>query len=408
MKIDMSRFISIFSVSVLLGLVSCTEMLNTQRVALEIPERQNWNGGALYGDIERIEAKSYELEGQLGFEHNGELLSQTTTEFNLRGDVVSVVYVGDSMVDDESYTYDKSGRLVGKVVNYGFTRDEHRYKLDNYGCVVVDEFYSDEGMLDSSVAISYDRAGNDIQHISTDRFGNTRFVQDRVYDENNNCTEFIFSNGDDQVRQRETFVYDDLGRKVSFALYEGYDVLKSRVEYNYSDDEMVSTVFDSAGDMFSKSVERYDAAGRVVELVSYNCDDVVVSKCVTTYDEQGRVVEVRTTDGGDELLSTKSYEYDANGCCVKRTEEDKQASSLTVVLYSYDEHKNLVKERCYMGNYLVAQYVIEYDLVYRGAAAETEIVAVEQVNAQIEQSTDAPADEQADAPIDAQVDVSAK
>lgn len=349
-------------------MASCAEMLgSSQRVAVVVPERQNWNGVELHGDIEKIESHSYELEGYFGFEELGELLNQTTTEFNLRGDVVSIVSVDDQLFNNESYTYtyDRDGHLVGKVVSFGSSSDEHRYTLDKYGCVVVDELYAEGGELSSRVTITYDNAGNDINHLSVDAFGNTKLVQDRAYDENNRCVEITFTDGDDQVRTRETIAYDAEGRKMCVVNYEGYDIVKSKVEYLYRDNEVVCTTYDDMGAFFSKSSERFDAEGRLVEKVAYDAQDAVISKTETTYNEQGKVATVCQTGKNGLIMSLKSYEYDAKGCLVKFTEDDKQSASLTVILYSYDEHLNLVKERCYMGKLLVSQYVTQYNITYR-------------------------------------------
>ena len=348
---------------------SCAGLFVGERVAQVVPERQNWNGVKINGDIERIEAQSFELLGYSGYEYKGELLNQTTTEFNLRGDVVSVVSVDDLALDNESYsyTYDSEGRLVGKVVSFGSTSDEHRYTLDEYGCVTVDEIYVDGGELESRVVISYDRAGNDVEHVATNRVGRTTFVQQRLYDDNNQCVEVVYSDGDDQVRSRVTTTYDAEGRKLSVVTYEGRNAMKSRVEYAYVDGEVLCTTYDESGAFVSKTGERRDDEDRIVVATNYDSEGAVIVRSVTSYDAAGRIAEHSTINGVDELVSLKSYEYDENGCLVKFTEDDKQTPSLTVILYTYDEYQNLVKERCYMGKHLVCQYITEYNITYRTA-----------------------------------------
>jgi hypothetical protein len=376
----MKRLIYFLPIAVALLLGSCVEMMGSQRVALEIPERQNWSGVELFGDIERIEVRSYELLGYFGYDYKGELLNQTTTEFNLRGDVVNTTSIDDQMLESLSYSYDADGRLVGKIASFGGSLDEHRYTLDKYGCIVVDELYGDGGELESVVKIDYDSAGNDVQHRAINRLGNTTFVQSRAYDEAGHCVEVVFTDGEEQVRSRETTSYDSEGRKIEVVTYEGYDIVKSRAEYLYGDGEVLCTTYDEVGAFVSKVGERYNDNDLVVESVTYDADDVVMVRVVTEYDEQGRVTLVRQSGGNDELQTLKLYEYDDNGSLVKFTEEDKLSPSLSVILYSYDEHKNLVNERCYMGKYLVAQYVTEYDITYREAgAATTEELSKEQI-----------------------------
>lgn len=359
---------------------SCAGLFVSERVAQAVPERQNWSGAKINGDIERIEAQSFELLGYSGYEYKGELLNQTTTEFNLRGDVVSVVSVDDQMLDNESYsyTYDSDGRLVGKVASYGNTSDEHRYTLDEYGCVTVDEIYTNGGELDSRVTISYDNAGNDVEHIATNRVGRTTFVQQRLYDQNNQCVEVIYIDGESEVRSRVTIAYDAEGRKIGVVTYEGRNTQRGRVEYEYADNETICTTYDDSDSFVSKVGERVDSEGRVVEAASYDAEGAIISRNLTTYDAEGRIAEQSTINRDEELVLSKKYEYDENGCLVRFTEDDKQTPSLTVILYTYDEQHNLIKERCYMGKYLVSQYVTEYNITYREADAATSEEPVEQ------------------------------
>lgn len=349
--------------------VSCAEMLGTQRVNVDIPERQNWKGVTLHGDIAKIEALSYELEGRLGLEYKGELLNQTTTEFNLRGDVESIVSVDDMLYAGESsiFEYDEKGRLVSASNSYAGALFEHRYTLDDYGCVVVDELYLENGLLDSRKIVEYDRKGNDVEYRSVDSFGNVNYVQNRTFDDKNHLIEVVIADGDDQVRSREVYTYDAEGRKIGVAAYEGYDMLKSREEFIYGQagESVEHKRFSDLDELQSRTIERYDSEGRLVEVASYLTLDTPESTKRIVYDESGCKSEERTTNsaGVDTLVVT--YKYDANGNVVETREQNNAEKSLLVTLYSYDEKQNLKEEREYSGAMLESQSVTEYVITYR-------------------------------------------
>ena len=355
--------------AVAVAAVSCAEMFGTQRLSAEIPERQNWKGTTLHGDIAKIEALSYELEGRLGLEYKGELLNQTTTEFNLRGDVESIVSVDDMFYASESYTfkYDDQGRLVSTSNSYAGASFEHRYTLDDYGCVVVDELYLENGLLDSRKIVEYDRKGNDVEHRSVDSFGNVNFVQNRTFDDMNRLVEVVIADGDDQVRSREVYTYDAEGRKTGVTAYEGYDILKSREEFIYGQagESVEHKCFSDLDELLSRTIERYDAEGRLIEVASYLALETPESIKRISYDESGRKSEERTvnSEGVDTLVVT--YKYDANGNVVETREQNIAERSLLVTLYTYDEKQNLKEEREYSGAMLESQSVTEYVITYR-------------------------------------------
>lgn len=349
--------------------VSCAEMLGTQRVSVEIPERQNWKGVTLHGDIAKIEALSYELEGRYGLDYKGELLNQTTTEFNVRGDVESIVSVDDMLYASESYTfkYDESGRLISTSNSYAGDSFEHRYTLDDYGCIIVDELYLGNGLLDSRTLVEYDRKGNDVEYTSLDSFGNINYVQNRTFDDLNRLTEVVIADGNDQVRSREVYTYDTQGRKVAVVTYEGYDLLKSREAFVYgeSGDSVEHSTYSDLDELTGRTVERFDAEGRLSEVVTYVVAETPESTKRIIYDESGRKSEERVSNGQGVETLVVTYKYDANGNIIEAREQNIAERSLRLTTYAYDEKQNLTEEREYSGLYLESQSITEYQITYR-------------------------------------------
>ena len=108
----MTRFSSVLLSIVALLMASCVGMLGSQRVSVEIPERQNWNGATLHGDIAQIEEISTELTGRYGAEAMGDEQGRTTTVFNLRGDVLTITTIDAEVAGTDDAEFDEIFREV--------------------------------------------------------------------------------------------------------------------------------------------------------------------------------------------------------------------------------------------------------------------------------------------------------
>ena len=365
----MTRFTSVLLLLLSLTMTACVGLLESQRVSIEIPERQNYAGAKLTGDIAKIEAVSSELEGRFGREYKSEMLNQTTTEFNMRGDVLSVVSVDDEYPEAESrvYTYNDEGRLVGRVENFSGGCYEHRYTLDEYGCVILDELYSDNGILESRTSIEYDNRGNDVEYVTSDIVSNTTNIVVRLFDDNNLCTEVIRYSGNDEVRSRETYAYDAMGRVVESVMYEGYDLLQTKVCSAYGDNglDVDRTTYDDVGGVIAHEAQLYDDAGRLVERCQYDASGATIERVVLGYNESGNKISETTFASDDKPIVVRSYLYSDDGLLVEEIEDDILHNSYSVIVYAYDDKHNLIEERAYLTRYKIPQYIVEYAITYR-------------------------------------------
>ena len=410
----MTRFTSVMLLLLSLIMTACVGMLGSQRVSVEIPERQNWSGVTLHGDIAQIEEISTELTGRYGAEHKGDEQGRTVTVFNLRGDVLTITTMDaevagtddaefdeifKQMVAEElliesdttsmdnvevaantaeaeakamitegyTYTYDEDGYLVGSLYSYDGGVVEHRYKLDEYGCVVLDEQLEDSGKLESRTYIKYDNRGNEAERRTEDGDGRTMLKVVYEYDNADRCIEELRYNDLDELQRRIEKQYDNSGRITQILTFDAYDMSDGSIKYTYGDNDRDTeyTSFDSSGAFEERVVERYDAAGNLLEHGRYDADDKVIEATLHSYDDTGRLIELRRMVNGDSLLSVSTYKYDADGRLIEATDEDKLYKSYLTTTYKYDEHHNLVEERVYSGKKREPQYVIEYVISYR-------------------------------------------
>lgn len=365
----LSRICRSLAPCLLLLLTSCVSMLGSQRTTVAIPERQNYSGAPLTGDISKIEAQTSELHGRYGREYKSEVLNQTTTEFNLRGDVLSVLSCDDEYSQGESrqYAYNDEGRLVMRTEKFASGGYEHRYTLDEYGCVVLHEVYDESGVLESSTSIEYDLRGNDVEYVTRDGIGRERGVVVRIFNEANLLAELIRYSGDEEVRGRETYSYDDAGLLVESVVYEGYDMLQRRVVVEYGDNgcDRVQITYNDQDEVVEHYAESYDAESRLVERCEYDAQGVVVERMSMSYDAAGRKLSETLLGADDKPLKVRTYSYNEDGLLAEEVEDDLQQKTYSLVVYAYDDRGNLVEERAYLTKYKVPQYIVEYAITYR-------------------------------------------
>lgn len=409
----MTRFSTVLLSFVALLMCGCVSMLGSQRVSVEIPERQNWNGATLHGDIAQIEEISTELTGRYGAETMGDEQGRTTTVFNLRGDVLTIttmdaevagtddaefdeifremmaeelieadttsmdnVEVAANTAEAEArvmitegytYTYDEDGYLLSSLYSYDGGAMEHRYTLDDYGCVVLDEQYEDSGKLETRTRIIYDDCGNEIERIVENGEGRVTLKVALIYDDANRCVEELRYDEYDELQRRMERKYDAQGRIEEILTFDAYDMSDGSTKYSYGENgrDVEYTVYDAAGEFEERVVERYDVSGNILEHGRYDAEGKVIESSLRTYDEANKLTEVRRIVNGDNLLSVSTYKYDDSGRMIEAVDEDKLYATYLTTVYNYDEQGNLVEERVYSGKKREPQYVIEYVISYR-------------------------------------------
>jgi hypothetical protein len=149
--------------------------------------------------------------------------------------------------------------------------------------------------------------------------------------------------------------------------YEGYDLLKSRETFVYgeSGDSVEHSTYSDLDELTGRTVERFDAEGRLSEVVTYVVAETPESTKRIIYDESGRKSEERVSNGQGVETLVVTYKYDANGNIIEAREQNIAERSLRLTTYAYDEKQNLTEEREYSGLYLESQSITEYQITYR-------------------------------------------
>ena len=357
--------ISIF-IALAMIFVSCGAPSN--RVCVELEERQNWDGAKLYGDIATIAETSYELAGSYGRTVKTELISQKLVEFNERGDLLlSVEYDIDStLIEKLEYRYDTKGYLA-EYVNHGDGyKFSNRYLRDDYGAIVERDLLKADGSIEMRYTSVYDSSGNVVENVDYDSDGMVVNHVVTKYDKANRPVEVKRFARSGEILRRDVYSYDAQGRVAETLVYDTFDALEGHQVYTYGenglDKECVTYNANSAVD--SRVVERYDERGNLVELINYD-GGVVVESIQNIFDEANNIVEERRTTTNGVVLSLKNYKYNEAGLLIEYIDDDKFHGQYNVTSYRYDDKNNLIEEMSYAGARRVPQYVVEYVITYR-------------------------------------------
>lgn len=311
------------------------------------PERKGWYGPDLYGDVESVTIKMYELNTKFGEETLGELESSDKYDFNESGDVIRQVstyyfssgdpwgYASVNVYDDERNliemtTYNYEGEVSGKYI----------YDYDEDGNCLARTYYDDDGELETKYLWTYNDKGKYIDRKDYDAKGN--WVKQYVpeYDDtgNNVCKCTYGANG--ELINKQLRKYDDEDRCVEL----------KEIEYKLSPGSVASidmVVADTCE--FTTGVEEH-----VTLWYKWVCDD------------KGKVVEVRefAPDGVEKGKSVNSYK---DGHLSEVIEYDSLGVMVAKLIYLRDQHGNVIerKDYEYKGPIEFSKQKVIYEIEYR-------------------------------------------
>lgn len=225
-----------------------------------------------------------------------------------------------------------------------------------------------DGLLLSDFDYEYDDYGNEIY--SFDDITDEEIYSE--YDDDGNLTSEIYYEQDDTASYSE----DATGKtKVS------------ETTYVYNDDGTVKEEVTETPESSSRTVNDYDAMGRLISSTTTYGD--ISEKTSTTYDYMGRDVKntqtiTKQNDSGEKetITETTSKTYDANGTLLSETAKDG-----TVTTYEYDALNRVVKRTVTKGELsrtFTTEYGYEKDftIAQGGSITKTIPVAYKEVQKQ--------------------------
>ena len=219
-----------------------------------------------------------------------------------------------------------------------------------------------------STELTYDKQGNPLKHVHTDKGNKTETVY--TYDANGRLSQEMTTSdyshrtttydydtagrltrkhhtgetalGDGVKRDETTYTYaydekDNMTEEKRVSVYNDGNGEEVTTTYQYNESNQVTlkkTTFKSGS--WSQTETSYHENGAVYQVRERSSG--VLGSRVVEYDEQGRLLQERTEKGVDGPLITLENTYDEQGRLVKATR------SSGADYYTYDEKGNLIEE----------------------------------------------------------------
>ncbi len=284
-------------------------------------------GGAAC-EFEPADVVAYEAN----YNEQGECYWFNSYDFVIEPNVVQKIGVSNGNAATKwhmRYVFNKAGQLVrtenGKDGN---TVLEREYSYDERGNLLAYKNYSG------------DKAGGEY-----------------TYDDDNNRLSYRQIWADGTVGDVFYYGYDEQGRRVSEKSFNGRGELNSSVVYKYDGDLLVRREqYALAGALVSRQEYKYDVAGRLMSVETYDIYDGLLRWQTFTYDENGnKLSETENTPGG--MVADKRREYDEQGRCVGMYNYYADGW-YERIRYEYDESGNVIAQYSQYGD--EAETHIEY------------------------------------------------
>ena len=201
-------------------------------------------------------------------------------------------------------TYDRAGHLVEAVVDVAqantATYSLFRYDQDGH---LQEELALDPSgrlMFRKQVVYAQDSEGRDTASVTTSENGGFQHAEFSLYDQRGHLWEQLWVNHSIAYKS----LFDVFGRRIYSARY-------------------------SKGELFSELKHRYDAWGRLHELVIYNAQGTVAGRVANDYDDMGRRVRATTETFGNDRQQKwiTTYEYDDMGKWIKELTAEQSSPS---------------------------------------------------------------------------------
>lgn len=235
-------------------------------------------------------------------------------------------------------TYDKQGNPLKHVHTDKGNKTETVYTYDDNGRLVKEAAASDS--YTRTVTYTYDAAGRLTRkhHATENTFGDSirrdETTYTYAYDEKGNLTEekrvSAYSNGGGE-EVTTTYTYNESGKetlkKITFK-----DGGWNQAETSYHENSAVYQVRERNSGVLGTRVTEYDEQGRLLREWTEKGTNGPLIDFENTYDEQGRLVKVTRSSGAD------YYTYDEKGNLIE------ESNGVDRVVYTYDESGNCLSQ----------------------------------------------------------------
>ena len=264
-----------------------------------------------------------------------------------------------------------------KTFNFSNTQEageeehlESNIDLDENGNTLQEEKYSADGELEERNTYRYNASGKLLEHallyaaedatekriLKRDDAGKL-LVETKYYgDDSGEHTEYTYNEQGEPVERknydeegnflsRDVFTYDSKGGLSEQVSYNENEEVISRTTFRSLEDNAIEQCeYEGAGKLVSKTVAKFNEAGKEVSSVQTTPEGKLISGVTTTFDGHGNVLERQFKDF---YSKTVRYQYDDQNRCPMQELFDGNGMLLRKNLYEYDTEGNLTSEQTY-------------------------------------------------------------
>jgi hypothetical protein len=247
---------------------------------------------------------------------------ESNSEMNENGDtVLEEKFSPDNELEERNiFVYNEKGKLIEHTLLYAAENavEKRILKRDDTGKLIVETKYygNDSGEHTEYV---YNQAGEPIERKNFDEEGT-----------------FI---------SRDAFTYDDKGGLSEQLTFDADGNVASRTTFANLDDKTIQQCeYEGQSKLISKTVAKFNEAGKEVSSVQTTPEGKLISSVTTTFDDKGNVTERQYKDF---YSKTVRYQYDDQNRCTIQELFDGNGMLLRKNMYAYDESGNLSLEQTY-------------------------------------------------------------
>jgi len=264
----------------------------------------------------------------------------------------------------------------------GYKSSETTYDLNGLPVSVIN--FKSTGEISSKQNYSYDKAGNKTRYVNIDgKDGKTTYLQNIIYDSNNNKISENGFNGSEPYRV--TYKYDK-GKLSEITRFKGANTVDEKWVYSYKGDRTNITVYKPEKTVSYTMEKVSDDRGNVIEdirketsgaiskryVMKFNSKDLEIQKDVYlggkfvykqffTYDDEGNLIQTDQTNANGEKFVFSKYKYDTKGNLLVEQWNEGDANEFSKKESKYNPKGILVEVDTYYAPY---NYKVLYKYTY--------------------------------------------
>ena len=217
----------------------------------------------------------------------------------------------------------------------------------------IERFLFKESTIDSRGNVLDETEYNDDSSVACKRI--YRYFNDGT------VKEYIEYNPFDELIERHVYVENESG-DIERIIFEYGDSHKTLKEFHFRDLGLadMATLYDENGSIVGYETYILNEAGKIVEQIETNSENVETVRFVKAYDEAGNGIEDKKFIDG-RLTETTSYIYDGDGNVTKKITSNSVQRFQIIDDYKYDLFGNMIHNTSFQNDFLVFENKCTYD-----------------------------------------------